>query len=189
MFSESSLPAAQQVHDSCGVTPCIFMNDAVLYHQVWSFSPEFMRLRSPHQSEKNHCEGPGTTQEMNLPVLQGGQYGTPTKMDALMVYDAFQTFGKRWWIREIAILKVHKYCTPVNKAMSEIMTCCHYFLFTLVLGGEGWLGFPDFRSGQKPWSNWYLTPLVNFDEVRRAQLAKSTFLISTMVTLGSFQIF
>ncbi|KAJ4438827.1 hypothetical protein ANN_14780 [Periplaneta americana] len=25
----------------------------------------------------------------------GGQYGTSTKMDALMVYDAFQTFGKR----------------------------------------------------------------------------------------------
>ena len=25
-----------------------------------------------------------------------GQYGTSTMMDALMVYDAFQTFGKRW---------------------------------------------------------------------------------------------
>ena len=25
------------------------------------------------------------------------------------------------------ILKVHKCCTPVNKAMSEISNCCHYF--------------------------------------------------------------
>ena len=26
------------------------------------------------------------------------------------------------------ILKVHKCCIPVNKAMSEISNCCHYFL-------------------------------------------------------------
>ena len=43
----------------------------------------------------NHCEGPGTTQEMNLFVLQGGQYGTLTNMGTLMVYEAIQTFGKR----------------------------------------------------------------------------------------------
>ena len=29
-------------------------------------------------------------------------------------------------------------------------------------GGEGWLGFADLWSGQKPWWNWYLTPVVNF---------------------------
>ena len=33
-----------------------------------------------------------------------------------------------------------------------------------------------------------LTPVVNFGEVRRAQLAKSTLLTSTLVPLGSFQI-
>ena len=27
-----------------------------------------------------------------------------------------------------AVLKVHKCCTPVNKAISEISNCCHYFL-------------------------------------------------------------
>ena len=53
---------------------------------------------------------------------------------------------------------------------------------------EGWLGFPDLLSGQKPWWNWYLNPVVNFGEVRRAQLAKSTLLTSTTVPLGSFQI-
>ena len=40
-----------------------------------------------------------------------------------------------------------------------------------VYGGKGWLGFPDFWSGQKPWRNCYLTPVVNFGEIRRTQLA------------------
>ena len=34
-----------------------------------------------------------------------------------------------------------------------------------------------------------LTPMVNFGEVRRAQIAKYTLLTSTLVPLGSFQIF
>ena len=54
---------------------------------------------------------------------------------------------------------------------------------------EGWLESPDLWFGQKPWWNWYLTPLVNFGEVRRVQLAKSTLLTSSLVPLGSFQIF
>ena len=40
---------------------------------------------------------------------------------------------------------------------------------------------------QKPWWNWYLTPVLNFGEVRRVQLAKSTHL--HVGALGSFQIF
>ena len=31
-------------------------------------------------------------------------------------------------------------------------------------------------TGQKPWWNWYLTPVVNFGKVRMVQLAKSTFI-------------
>ena len=34
---------------------------------------------------------------------------------------------------------------------------------------------------QKPWWNWYLTSVVNFTEVRRAQLAKSTLITSMLV--------
>ena len=56
-------------------------------------------------------------------------------------------------------------------------------------GGEGWLGFPDLCSGQKSWWNWYLTPVVNFGEVRRAQLAKSNLLTSSLVPLGSLKVF
>ena len=53
MFQNLSLPATQEVRDSrSGVTPpIVMMNDAVLYHQVSSFSPESMRLRSL-QSER-----------------------------------------------------------------------------------------------------------------------------------------
>ena len=43
------------------------------------------------------------------------------------------------------------------------------------------MGLPDLRSGQKP-------PEVNFGEGRRAQLAKSTLLTSTLVPLGSFKV-
>ena len=45
---------------------------------------------------RNHCEGPGTIQDINLSILYGGgQYGTSSEMDKLMVYDSLQTFGKR----------------------------------------------------------------------------------------------
>ena len=37
--------------------------------------------------------------------------------------------------------------------------------------------------------NWYLTSMVSFIEVLRAQLAKSTLLTSTLVPLQSYQIF
>ena len=56
----------------------------------------------------------------------------------------------------------------------------------LSLGRTRWWSW---WSGQKPWWNWYLTPVLNFGEVRRAQLAKSTLLTSSLVPLGSFQIF
>ena len=53
------LPVAQEVRDSSGVTPCIVMkNGGVLYHQASSFSPESMRLRSLHQSERTTVRSP-----------------------------------------------------------------------------------------------------------------------------------
>ena len=58
----------------------------------------------------------------------GQSVWTSTKMNMLMVYDAFQTFGKRWQIVGATLLKVHKCCIPVNIAMSEISNWCHYFL-------------------------------------------------------------
>ena len=52
MFQNLPLPAAQEIRDNSGMTPCIVMkNDMVLYHQVSLFFPESMRLRSLPQSE------------------------------------------------------------------------------------------------------------------------------------------
>ena len=56
-------------------------------------------------------------------------------------------------------------------------------------GDEEWLGFPDLRSGQKPWWNWYLTPVVNFSEIRKVQFVKSTLLTSTSMPWDLFRSF
>ena len=56
-------------------------------------------------------------------------------------------------------------------------------------GGRRVIGVPDFWSGQKPWWEWYLTPVVNFGEVRRAQLAKSTLLTSRLMPLDLLRSF
>ena len=56
-------------------------------------------------------------------------------------------------------------------------------------GDEGWLGYPDLCSGQKPWWNGYLNCVVNFGEDRRAQLANSILLTSMLGPLGSFRFF
>ena len=50
------------------------------------------------------------------------------------------------------------------------------------------IGIPDLAKNPDG-TDIILTPVVNFGEVRRAQLAKSTLLTSTPVPLESFQIF
>ena len=65
------------------------------------------------------------------------------------------------------------------------VACSDYKVYQVQYGGEGWLGFPDLWCGQNPWWNWYLSPVVNFGEVRRAQLAKSTLPTSGLGPLGS----
>ena len=60
--------------------------------------------------------------------------------------------------------------------------------FNIYVESERSLGFPDFWPGQKPRWNWYLTPVVTFSEVRRAQIVKSTLLTSMLWPLWSFKI-
>ena len=69
----------------------------------------------------------------------------------------------------------------------RLLASCRIERENSILGGEGWLGFPDLWSRKKPWWNWYLIPVVNFCEVRGARLAKSTLLTSTLVPFGSSQ--
>ena len=53
------LPAAREIRDSSGVTPCIVMkNDGGQYHQVSLFSSESMRLRSVRQSKRITARDP-----------------------------------------------------------------------------------------------------------------------------------
>ena len=129
MFQNLPLPAAQEARDSSGATPSIVMeNDGgFLLPSVVVFSwVHAITISSPKW--RNYFEGTSTTQGINLSVLYGSQCGTWTNMDALMVYDAFQTFEKGWKIREETILKAYKCCTSVNKAISEILNWCYYFL-------------------------------------------------------------
>ena len=81
------------------------------------------------------------------------------------------------------------FASPTSQALHSIHLASCPWNLCIKIGSEGWLGFPDLWSGQKPWWKWYLLPVVNFDEVRRAQLAKSTLLTYTLLPLGSFKSF
>ena len=80
--------AAQEVRDSNGVTPCIVMKMMGFCTTKSRFSAASMRLLSLRQSERTTARDPVQHKRCS------GQYET-SKMDALMVYDAFQTFVKR----------------------------------------------------------------------------------------------
>ena len=73
----------------------------------------------------------------------------------------------------------------------EIELCLCGKNMEILLCRLGWrvIGISESLIWSKPWRNWYLTPVVNFGEVRRAQLAKATLLTSALVSLGSFQFF
>ena len=130
-FQNLPLPVVQEVRDSSsGEITCIVVKLGFCTTKCRRF------LLSPcdcnfFAETQEHCEGPGTTQEMNLSVLQGGQYGTSTKMDAQMVYDSF--YWQKLIRKEATILNVSKCCTPVNKAISEISYYYHYFWFYLYI--------------------------------------------------------
>ena len=96
MFQNLPLPVPQEVHDSSGVTPCIVMkNDGVLYQQVLSFFLEFMQFNLFAKVNEPLLRGTQYNTRDELIMLKEGQYRTSRNMDVLMVYDAFQTFGKR----------------------------------------------------------------------------------------------
>ena len=61
------------------------------------------------------------------------------------------------------------------------------YIHTICMWGRRVIGIYGSQIWSKTLINWYLTPVVNFGEVRRAQLAKSTLLTSTLVPLRSSQ--
>ena len=92
------------------------------------------------------------------------------------MYFSLSFFGRKNYL----IIRVVNYAKNLNNILLKVL---------YIYVGEAWLGFPDIWSGQRPQWNWYLSHVVNFSKVQRAQLAKSTLLTSTLVPLGSFRSF
>ena len=112
-----------------GVTSCVVMkNDEVLYHQMSTFCHESMQLRSLCQSER---------------MRDSVQHKIWTYPYYRAVNTEHQQRWTRWWCMTSSkhlpksdkwgrtVLKLRKCCTPVNKAMSEISNCRHFFLSNL----------------------------------------------------------
>ena len=95
MYQNLSLPAAQEVRDSSSVIPCIVMkNDEVLYHQLSSFSPESIRLRSLCQSERTTAKNPVQHKRWTYPCYRA------VSMEQ-------QQRWRRWW------------CTTASKHLTK----------------------------------------------------------------------
>ena len=77
-------------------------------------------------------------------------------------------------------IKIWTHCSYLRKP-------CNIYLFRAYISEGREIGIFGSLIRSKPWWNWYLTPVVNFVEVQRAQLARST-LLTTLVPLGSFKI-
>ena len=63
-----------------------------------------------------------------------------------------------------------------------------YFYTLFLLRGRRVIGISGSLIWSKTLMERYLTPVVNFGEVLRTQLARSTILTSSLVPLGSFRI-
>ena len=98
-------PALRRKRRHLMVQNPIILHDNARSHTVAAVNGRFWNIHRTHLIRihaitisspkwKNHCEGRSTIQEMNLSVLWDGQYVKSRNMDALMVYEAFKTFGK-----------------------------------------------------------------------------------------------
>ena len=90
-------------------------------HPIWVRA---IMLSSPEW--KNHCEGTGITQEVNLSVLWGGQCGTSTKMARWWcttpsnIWQKVVTMGQLYWTYTNVVTLWMKYVRNIDS--------CHYFL-------------------------------------------------------------
>ena len=76
---------------------------------------------------KNHVSGTVQNKRWTYPCYRVVNM-EPTKMDMLMVVQCLPNISQNVINEGAIILKVCKCCIPINKAMSEILNCCHYFL-------------------------------------------------------------
>ena len=134
IFQNLPFPAAQAFRDSSsGVTPFIVKkNYGVLYYQALLFSPEsmwfhlFTKVKEPLW-EARYSTRDEPIRAIGRPILNINKDGPA---------DGAWRFPNIWQKvvnKRTPALKVHKSCTPVNKAMSEISNNCHFFLFNLCM--------------------------------------------------------
>ena len=129
MFQNLPLPAAQEVlwqQKRCESLHCHEERWGSVQSSVIVFSlAHVIMISSPKW--KNHCEGPQYNtrnqfiraigrliRNINKERRTDGVHGLPNIWQTVI--------SKR-----AAILKVHKCCSPVIKAISEISKCCNYF--------------------------------------------------------------
>ena len=103
------------------------------------------------------------------PVLRYGKTVFTKESKGTEIFVVVALLCKFWSTSKLYIYicprrRLHRMCALKSKTpcrMRGIRSNIHQ-------GGEGWLGFPDLWSGQKRWWNWFLTPVANFGEFRRA---------------------
>ena len=123
-FLNLPLPAAQEVRDSIGITSCIVMkNDGVVFKcRRFLLNPcdydFFAQVKDPLRRTWYN------TRDELIRAIRRSVRNINKDGRA----DGVRRLPNIW---QKVINKVHKCCTSVNKAMSEISNCCHYFHPTL----------------------------------------------------------
>ena len=93
--------------------------------------------------------------------------------------------------RSVKLVTPHPMVVPSSSGLPGLLIW-HLAIFyrdTLKIGVTGDWDFQISDLVKNPDGSDYLSPIVNFGKVRRAQVAKSTLFTSTLVPLESFQIF
>ena len=203
--------AAQEVHDSSkGVTPCIVMKNegffttkcfmqslktflcttTILIQERCSSFINMVLWRShyPYESQcSTHCStvdwqstvAAGCTNSSNSPCScpQSWQLSnSPSPCDSSVANTFYPTFVfNLGLVLADSPVIITVLCLPVIV----------FFYFVILGAKDDW----NYRISDlaKTLMNWYLTAVVNFGEVKMAQLAKSTLLTSTLVLLRSLR--
>ena len=131
MFHKLPLPAAQEVRDSSGATTCTVMkNDGFFTTKYRRFLLRpcdydlFTKVKEPLRWTRDNTRDE-LIRAIERSILDINKDGRAD--DIRRLPNIWQNVINKG----VTILKVHKCCTPVNKAMSEISNCWHYVLSNL----------------------------------------------------------
>ena len=110
----------------------------------------------------------------------------------LPLYRGSSSNVKVFRLRTINIYVTYKSCTNFRKNIFDKKKVINFVQLDLrfdpLCGGRRVIGISGSLIWSKPRWNWFLTPVMNFGEVRRVQLAKYTHPTSKLVPLGSFMV-